>query len=200
MNVTQTDIKILRELLPKESTNPISDELIDRIAEIGEIEMFPGMTPIIPEGKCVSDIFILIEGVMRSWHWDGDIERTDFFGMAGTVCISFHSYLFKYPSPYSIETCCPARLLRIKKQDFDNLLRESNEFALWVIGNLQCQLYFFEMGRNVIKGSAAERYRSLCKNRPEILRLVPLKIIATYLGITPTYLSQLRRSSAAKQE
>ena len=56
-----------------------------------------------------------------------------------------------------------------------------------------CQLYFYEMKLCVIKGDARERFRSLIQNRPEILEKVPLNAIASYLGITPSYLSRLKK-------
>ena len=43
------------------------------------------------------------------------------------------------------------------------------------------------------KGRRLQRYQALVRHRPEILRNVPLKIIASYLGITPEYLSTLRK-------
>ena len=46
----------------------------------------------------------------------------------------------------------------------------------------------------IIQGPAKERYESILKNRPEIIKNVSLKIIASYLGITPQYLSKLRRN------
>jgi hypothetical protein len=41
--------------------------------------------------------------------------------------------------------------------------------------------------------SADERYRALLKEVPDLLNRVPLKFIASYLGITPVSLSRIRR-------
>ena len=40
----------------------------------------------------------------------------------------------------------------------------------------------------------AERYRLLLKGEPELLQQVPLKYLASYLGITPETLSRIRAS------
>ena len=90
-------------------------------------------------------------------------------------------------------TCCRSRLFKVTKADYDRLIAEDHSFARWCLEYANCQLYYFEMKRNLINGSARERYESLLRNRPEIIRGVPLKIIASYLGITPQYLSKLRR-------
>jgi ribosomal protein L10 len=46
---------------------------------------------------------------------------------------------------------------------------------------------------------AKERFLSLIENRPEIMANVPLKVIASYLGVTPTYLSRLRKEYFEKK-
>lgn len=34
----------------------------------------------------------------------------------------------------------------------------------------------------------------MVKNRPEIIRAVPARVIASYLGVSPEYLSRIRKS------
>lgn len=58
------------------------------------------------------------------------------------------------------------------------------------------QMFFMEFKNSVFMGNARERYLQLLAKRPEIIRHVYLKIIASYLGVTPNYLSNLRRSLA----
>jgi hypothetical protein len=40
--------------------------------------------------------------------------------------------------------------------------------------------------------SAEERYYSLFKNQPQLIKEIPLKYIASYIGITPQALSRIR--------
>jgi hypothetical protein len=40
--------------------------------------------------------------------------------------------------------------------------------------------------------SADERYHNLLRENPQILQRIPLKYIASYLGITPVSLSRIR--------
>lgn len=58
------------------------------------------------------------------------------------------------------------------------------------------QMLFMEFKNSVFMGNARERYLQLLAKRLEIIRHVSLKIIASYLGVTPNYLSNLRRSLA----
>lgn len=195
---TVADREMLYRLMPEESPYKISKELIDEIVDSSEILELEKEQPLIPEGKCDKDIYILIDGILRKWHWDGAVEKTDYFATEGTICVSYHCYLLNLPSPNTIEACCPCRLLRIGQPTYNSLLRRSDEFSLYVIGNLQMQFLFFEKMYNTINGSAYDRYVSMCRHRPEIIRQVPLKTIASYLGITPIYLSRLRKKIASE--
>jgi hypothetical protein len=62
------------------------------------------------------------------------------------------------------------------------------------------QLWFYEKKRTVLNGYARERFESLMKNRPEIIEKVQAKIIASYIGITPQYLSTLKRQYMLKSK
>ncbi len=42
-------------------------------------------------------------------------------------------------------------------------------------------------------GDAKERFLSLVQNRPEIMENVPMKYIASYIGVTPQYLCKMKR-------
>jgi DNA-binding MarR family transcriptional regulator len=41
--------------------------------------------------------------------------------------------------------------------------------------------------------SAQERYLNLLTEQPELLQFIPLKYIASYIGITPQALSRIRK-------
>ncbi len=191
--LTENERKRLRDLLRKESFNPVSDEVLNRFIDMGEVIDLPAQSPSIPEGAFDDNVYVLIDGVVRTWYWDGEVERTKSFGLPATIYMCYHSYLINKPSPISFESCCKSRLLRVPKASFEHLLQTSNEFAYWMVGDLQGQNYYFEEIDNTIKGTACERYMSLVKNRPKIAQKVPLKFIASYLGITPQYLSLIRK-------
>jgi len=57
---------------------------------------------------------------------------------------------------------------------------------------------FKQRALSLINESAEERYETLINSRPEIFQRAPLKYIASYLGITDTSLSRIRRELAHK--
>ena len=63
-----------------------------------------------------------------------------------------------------------------------------------MLSYVQEELFFQEYkNARIYNGSAAERFKSLLCLRPELLRDVPQRILASYLGITPEYFSRLKR-------
>jgi hypothetical protein len=50
---------------------------------------------------------------------------------------------------------------------------------------------------NIYRKSPAQRYIELCNLYPDIIKVVALKDIASYLLITPNHLSRIRRNLAA---
>lgn len=54
-------------------------------------------------------------------------------------------------------------------------------------------VYYEEASINMLTMNATDRYLNLLKERPQIIQQSPLKHIASYLGITDTSLSRIRK-------
>lgn len=137
-------------------------------------------------------IYILVDGLTRQWYWNGDKEVTKGFGLPPTISIHYLSYYGGRPSHVYYEACCRSKVLRFTKEDFDSMTRSSHPFALWHLNCVQNQLYYYELKDSRIRGTVKEQYEALEKNRPEIIRNVSLKTIASYIGVSPQYLSKIR--------
>lgn len=195
MNVphpTSQEKEALKQLLLQECNYVFQDDIMEGLLDQGVVRTYARGDALINAGEIDRDVYIVMSGITRHWYWDGDREKTAFFSSAGTLLISYHSYYFGKGSFYNIEACCPTKILCIKKTVFDGLIASSHDFAQWCLSMAQCQIFFFEIKNRVIAGTAKERYISFLKNRPDILNLVQLKTIASYLDVTPQYLSKLR--------
>lgn len=186
----------LKKLLQDEAGGlGMSDGLFERF--IGTMTEFrlKNKEMLIPYGKLDTNVYVQKSGIMRALYFDGENEKTYGFSLPGTVTLSYHSHFMRQPSFFQFESCGESDMMKMSKKDFDTLLAEEHEFALWVVAIQSAQLYLNEFKHSAIIGSARERDLLMIKKRPEILARVPLKIIASYLGVTPTYLSYLRKIS-----
>ena len=183
----------LKLALLKESSYKLPEDIMKEFCSYMEEKTLKKNEVIIQSGSFDDNIYIVKEGICCQAVFDGNKERVMSFALPGTVMISWHSFCHRYLSHVQIRACCPSTIMVVKKVKFEKLINESREFSLWVNYLNFEQLYLYEMKNRVINGTALERYRALLKNRPIILQKVPLKIIAQYLGVTPIYLSKLRR-------
>lgn len=182
----------IKELLRKECLFQLSEPTLDKFLGLMDERCLKAREVLVMTGQTDPDIYIVKEGILSHTYLDGQKERTAFFSMPGTMTFSSHCFYFGEPALYQVEACCPTTLLHISKERFDELAADSHEFCRWALSMAQCQLYFYEMKQAVINGNARERFKSLMDRRPEIMARVPMKKIASYLGITQSYLCRLK--------
>lgn len=185
-------METMREMLDAECDYHMKDETMEKFLGLMTEIKLKRNEPLIPYGKVDNNVYILKEGIIRRAYFDGLTEKTYAFSVGGTVVMSFHSYYMGLPSVFQYEACGEAVLYKASKKDIDELLRESNDFTTWMSRVYLARLYHWEMKTVVITGNATERFEALLKSRPEILEKVPLKIIASYIGISPQWMSTLK--------
>ena len=193
------DNTTLKNLLKEEGNFGPSYQIIDMfIDSMEEITLRP-KEKLIDFGKTNTDVYCLKEGIIRLFHVEESKEITFGFATPGTIILSPHSYYMRHPAFLIAENCKnEAKVLRMTKQRFDELLRESHEFCQWMLNIAMGQLYTCEHKLYLINGTARDRYMAVAKNRPDIIDAVPSNVIASYLGVTPQYLCKLKKELLEK--
>lgn len=109
---------------------------------------------------------------------------------------SFHS---EEPSNFYIEAIEPALILQIKKQDllflYVNLPKFDRNFRVIIEDK------FIELQNQVlqnISSTAEQRYLAFLEKHPKLAQRLPNTQIASYLGITPEFLSKIRKDLSKK--
>ena len=116
-------------------------------------------------------------------------------GFQGNLVSSFSSCLAQRPSAISIQAVTSIKAFRLRYPPVLELL-ETSKNAERFHRLIAEQLYIRETRRTytLISKSAEERYLHLLENQPDALRLIPIKDLASYLGIHPDSLSRIRNS------
>jgi CRP-like cAMP-binding protein len=145
-------------------------------------------------GKVCRHLWFLRSGTVRSWqNVDGENVTTHFF-IAPAMFTAYHSLVSGMPSIVTIESSGQALLDVISHDQLKMLYDRSH--TLERIGRLMAEFQFIqEFNRRMVLSQmpALERYEWLEKHHGAVFQHFQLKDIATYLGITPVYLSRLRR-------
>lgn len=158
--------------------------------------VFPKNTIVERPGKIPQYQYFIVAGIMRNF-------QTDDLGNEITIDLNHDSRFFtsyihfvnRSISNENIECLTECSLLRIKRDDVDILYSKStvlNQYTILLLQNV------FEEERERIKElttlTAKQRYLRFIQNKPNVLKNVPLKYIASYLGIKPETISRIRRN------
>ena len=146
------------------------------------------------EGK-VCDFLYLAEGLMRAYTFNlkGNEVTTNFFAENRQV-YDHASFFLQTASEENIQaiTDCLGYSITFKKMN--TLFHSIPEFREYGRGTLVKELVSYKKRTlAMINKSAEQRYEDLIKDDKEIFQFVQLKHIASYLGITNSSLSRIRR-------
>lgn len=182
-------------MLNEPVTFKLPDEDMDSFFALMSERHYMAEEFIITEGTVNDNVYILREGIIRGlFDKDEDRETTIYFGIEGDYFFAMNPFLESTPSQISVQACTDCTVMVISKESLRTLSHQSINFANWALENSLRQILALEMKRKFLKGNAMARYRSLIERRPEIVCNVPLKHIASYLGVTQQSLSRLRSS------
>lgn len=139
-------------------------------------------------------VFFNADGLCRSLHEQDGREDTRWFATPGDVFTSVAAWHNNEPAIFSIEAITPLSCYVISFSAMRRLLEADNDIRRWAIRLLAESLYVLEKRYTIIgRGSARDRYEALLKGRPvEMINMIPLKYIASYLKITQETLSRVR--------
>lgn len=185
----------IKELLANECGHrfsmdePVMEKFIGAMEEIG----LPRGGILTHYGQLDTNLYIIKSGILKLTYLEGDKETILAFGMDGSLLTQMHCYYIKRPSFFQCEACTDAVVLKISKLEFDSLVNESAYFARWALDRAIDQLCGLELRLERVNGPARERYLSMLRLMPEVAIRVKNKDIASYLGITPIYLSRLKK-------
>lgn len=105
----------------------------------------------------------------------------------------------RFPGCRKQRGMCTVRLLVINRDDFRRFMETDSEVSNWFLGRLMFQLYGFEKKHKMLRGTAKEQYQAIVEHRPYIFNKVPLKHIASYIGIPPLFvLYPCRKNSSGR--
>ncbi len=158
----------------------------------------PPRTVLLREGQIARKILFVREGCLRATFQCRGKEVTFQFFFENDAVASIESFRTQQPSPISIVSIEPTVLIVLEKSGFETLLRDFPDLKDLMIEMLFARFsHYSSLFLSYLRDTPAERYANLVKNHPHILQRVPLRFIASYLGITPVSLSRIRGKSRA---
>jgi CRP-like cAMP-binding protein len=153
------------------------------------------------------DAFLLKEGQVEKSYWfiESGFVRSYVIDTSGTeitfnlygpedAVVDYPSMFFSSPTRENIHAVSDCVCWEIDFKDFQELFHTIPSYRDQQRG-LLVDSYFSLKERSIslISDQAKDRYLKLLRQKPLILQHVPLKYIATFLGVTDTSLSRIRK-------
>jgi CRP-like cAMP-binding protein len=148
----------------------------------------------VDEGKVANHIAFIRNGYMRIYFNKEGNEITRDLSSVNSFFTALTSFITKKPSFEIVSTITECELLLVNREDLNYLYQNFNNWQM--IGRRIVEEMFVRSQKRIyslLTVSAEERYKKLMREKPDIIKNVPLQYIASYLGITSQSLSRLRR-------
>ena len=148
---------------------------------------------LLEEGKICRHLFFLENGLLRFFVWKDGQDITKYFTHPPYLFTSQRSFSLQKPARESIQALEDSQLWLISKSDAEQLL-ELKSWSTFIRKLVQEVQYFTEGILEEVQNETAEkRYQQMLQNGDVLLSKVPLKHLASYLGIAPQSLSRIRK-------
>lgn len=152
-----------------------------------------------PGEVCKTENFI-VQGCMRMYTIDDNgFEHIVLFGIENWWVGDLYSFLTQKPAVYYIDALEDTVVLQISKTDLDRLYERVPKFERFFRLIIQ-NAYIAHQQRidQNLSAPAEQRYLQFIEKYPAFVQRIPQKQIAAYLGITPEFLSMIRRKLARR--
>jgi CRP-like cAMP-binding protein len=173
--------------------NPLSKEAENAITEISSIVSIKKNKDLQPIGHTCKTIYFIKKGIARIYYFKDGIDITESFFFENSIIARVESLFTGKPSRKAIQILEDAEIIAINANklfklydsfpEIERLFRKIFEAAYVETVNRIEGIQFH---------TAEERYNALLSEAPNVLMRVPLKYVASYLGITQVSLSRIR--------
>ncbi len=181
-------------------------DYLEKITKVGEDDWqkfllklqkrsFKKKVEILKSGEVENHISFIEKGIVRLVIPNDDIEKEVTFGFSfeNEFISAYDSFLTQLPSNYQLETLTKTVVWSICYADLQEVYRNTEIGNS--IGRFFAEKLFLIKSRReqaLLNETAEQRYLNLFIERPNLLKEIPLKYIASYIGVTPQALSRIR--------
>ncbi|MDX1278479.1 Crp/Fnr family transcriptional regulator [Oceanihabitans sediminis] len=179
-----------------EETIPLSEEDWELFSSKLIRRKFQKRENLVALGEVENYISFIEYGVARFLIPKEEKDKEIIFGFCfeKEFISAYDSFLTRKPSLYQIEALTDLSMWSISYEDLQEVYAKS--FIGNVIGRLSSERLFLiksKREQSLLNETAEERYLKLFTERPHLIKEIPLKYIASYIGVTPQALSRIRK-------
>ena len=174
----------------------LSDEELDEVAGKFKSKIVKKNSCVLQQGEICKDLIFVQSGCLRLYYIADGIDTSVWFSFKNSSAIEIYSFISETPSDYFLQAIEDSEILYVPKSVLNELYRTHPKMQemmrkFWedVIINLIDRFTALQ------RDPADKRYRDLLK-KPAYLQRIPQKYLASFIGVTPTSLSRIRKQIA----
>jgi len=173
--------------------NALSKDAEKAIAEISKMVAIKKNIDLQPIGHACKTIYFINKGIARIYYFKDGTDITESFAFENDIIARVESLFTGNPSQKAIQILEDSEVVAINSTQLFKLYDKYPEIER--LFRLIFESAYVDTVKR-IEGiqfhSAEERYNALITEAPDVLKRVPLKYVASYLGITQVSLSRIR--------
>lgn len=150
-------------------------------------------TLLLEEGKTCKHLYFLEKGLLRFFIWKDGLDITKYFTDVPYVFTSQKSFNQQVPAQESIETLEDSIIWQMSYEDAHRLMELKSWSTFIRLLVQEVQTFTEEILEALQTQTAEQRYKMLLQQDADLVQRVPLKHLASYLGIAPQSLSRIRK-------
>lgn len=185
-------IDYLQSLIPF----PISQAGAEKIKSIALLQRLPKGTLLLTPGETSNKLYFIVKGIIRSYYIDSEGEELTAWIVDESkfpFVYSTKSYLTQTPSFEYIELYEESIIVTFKKEDLDALYFEFPETLAITCRILEISLIMHDERVRSLRLNAKDRLEFFAREHPSLLNRVQVQHLASFLGLSRTHVSALRR-------
>ena len=185
--------EIFRKHLEKFIT--ISEEDFQQILPFFEVKFFNKKENLLEEGHVCRHHYFVLKGILRQFYLnEKGVEQTTEFAIETWWLTDNISFEHQLPSEFYIQAVEKSEILFITKENQEKLLQKFPVMERYFRFVYQRAFAASQLRiKYLFSLSKEEFYHNLVKKYPEFVQRVPQYLIASFLGFTPEYLSEIRK-------
>lgn len=155
---------------------------------------------LLSQGEIANYGYLVKKGCLKSYTIDAaGKEHIVQFAPENWMISDLDSFTNRVPSLVFIEAIENSEYIPLSKSDF-GAVNELEKEAVVEIANKYRNNLIAANKRiiGLLSATAEQRYLAFTDTYPTLVQRLPLKLIASYIGVTPEYLSDIRRKIAKK--
>lgn len=196
MNKHLQSIDAYREQLKKYFLSLYPNTNLDELTELVQQFTFDKIDKksiLLNAGEFSDSVYFIIEGLVRIYYVKEDKEITNWFIKENMMFAATYSILTGNKNYSTYETLEDTYVLKVRYPVLESFYTKYH--SLEHLGRKLIEAYygaFMKKTFDVLFLSAEERYHLFVKDQSDLLNRVPLRFVASFLGITQETLSRLR--------